>query len=174
MSKRKLHIGGKARCAGWENFNIMPGDDVDHAGNANDLSRFDDATFTRLYASHVLEHCDYRDELQGTLIEWRRVLVTDGTLSISVPDLDTLCWLFLNRTINSPDDRFLLMRMMFGGHVDAHDYHQVGLNEEFLGHFLRMAGFREVRRVEMFDDFDDTSRLRFKGIPISLNVIATK
>jgi predicted SAM-dependent methyltransferase len=174
MPSRQLHIGGTIPAAGWEIFNIVPGEMVDHVGDAQDLSRFDDNTFARIYASHVLEHLDYNEVLERTLKEWRRVLSPGGTLSISVPDLDTLCWLFVHRTMNSVQDRFHLMRMIFGGHMDAHDYHQVGFNEEFLVNFLQVAGFRQISRVAEFDDFEDDSRIKFKGIPISLNMVATK
>ena len=66
------------------------------------------------------------------------------------------------------------MRMIFGGHIDKYDYHLVGLNEEFLGHFLRLAGFPHVDRVARFGMFNDTSDMQLRGVPISLNVIATK
>ena len=66
------------------------------------------------------------------------------------------------------------MRMMFGGHIDPYDYHVAGLNEEFLRDFLRDAGFAEIRRVDGFGLFKDSSAIDFKGIPISVNLIATK
>ena len=53
---RKLHIGGWVRTSGWEVIDANPGPNVDHVGDAGDLSRFDTATFTDIYASHVLEH----------------------------------------------------------------------------------------------------------------------
>lgn len=56
LNIRRLHIGGLERKEGWEVLNIFPSDVVDHVGNARDLSRFKDATFHELYASHVLEH----------------------------------------------------------------------------------------------------------------------
>ena len=49
---RKLHIGGKLSAAGWEILNVFDGPNVDHVGDAVDLSRFDDATFAEVYASH--------------------------------------------------------------------------------------------------------------------------
>ena len=51
---RKLHIGGKIKKEGWEILNALPNPDVDHVCNANDLSKFDDNTFTEIYASHTL------------------------------------------------------------------------------------------------------------------------
>ena len=64
--------------------------------------------------------------------------------------------------------------MLFGGHIDKHDYHLVGLNEEFLTGFLIACGYVKIRRVPELGLFDDTSRMSFKGVPISLNMIAEK
>lgn len=63
----KLHVGGKVRKPDWEVLNIQPGPHVDHVGNANDLSQFQDNTFAEIYASHIVEHLDYTGELQSTL-----------------------------------------------------------------------------------------------------------
>ncbi|HEY6837204.1 MAG TPA: methyltransferase domain-containing protein [Geobacteraceae bacterium] len=171
---RKLHIGGTAATPGWEVLNIVPGPHVDHQGNAKDLSRFPEGTFNEIYASHVVEHFDYKDELLAALREWNRVLKPFGRLYVSVPDLDALAALFADRERLTPDDRFHVMRMMFGGHGDAHDYHLVGLNEEFLREYLRQAGFGGIRRVEGFGMFQDTSGMTFKEVPISLNLVAKK
>jgi predicted SAM-dependent methyltransferase len=174
MTVRRLHIGGHVRIAGWEVIDANPGPCVDHVGNAGDLSRFEAATFGELYASHVLEHFDYKAELPATLKEWHRVLTPGGMLHISVPDMDTLARLFLDRQRLSPDDRFLVMRMIFGGHIDRYDYHMVGLNEEFLRGFLLQAGFAQAARVEEFGICNDTSSMMLKGTPISLNMSALK
>ena len=171
---RRLHIGGQVRTAGWEVLDANPGPCVDHIGNAADLSAFADGSFEQLYASHVLEHFDYQGQLVKTLTEWRRVLSPNGTLCVSVPDLDMLARLFLDRTLLSAQDRFLVMRMIFGGHIDKYDYHLVGLNEEFLTSYLHAAGFVGIRRVSDFGLFDDTSSMELKTIPISLNMIAMK
>jgi predicted SAM-dependent methyltransferase len=171
---RKLHIGGHVRKSGWEVFDANPGPCVDHVGNAAELSRFETGTFSELYASHVLEHFDYNNELVATLKEWLRVLAPGGMLHVSVPDLDTLAALILDRERLSAPDRYLVMRMLFGGHIDRYDYHQVGLNEEFLVQFLFAAGFAKAARVASFGMFDDTSSMEFKGTPISLNMTAHK
>lgn len=171
---RRLHIGGTSKSGGWEVLNANPAPYVDHLCNANDLSQFADNTFEEIYASHVVEHFDYSGELLNVLIEWKRVLVPGGRVLISVPDLDILAELFLRRADLSFDERFAVMRMMFGGHVDKYDYHVVGLNEEFLRSFLHMTGYENIRRVKHFGLFKDTSSMLFKGEPISLNVIAAK
>jgi predicted SAM-dependent methyltransferase len=171
---RKLHIGGKIRSPGWEVIDAIPGPCVDHVGNAGDLSRFADNTFSELYASHVLEHFDYAGGLQAALREWRRVLVAGGIIYVSVPDLEVLSDLFVRKDQLIVDERFFVMRMMFGGHVDQYDYHVVGLNEEFLVGFLHGAGFENIRRVDRFGIFDDTSSMIYKDVSISLNMIAEK
>jgi hypothetical protein len=62
--------------------------------------------------------------------------------------------------------------MILGGHVDAHDYHRMAFDFELLAAFLRAAGFVAIERVADLGMFDDTSRLVFAGVPISLNAIA--
>ena len=171
---RRLHIGGQARSDGWEVLNANAAPYVDHVGNANELSRFADNTFDEIYASHVVEHLDYNGELQNTLKEWHRVLTPGGRFFVSVPDLAVLAKLFLDTERLTFEDRFLVMRMMFGGHIDKYDYHVVGLDEQFLAVFLHASGYVNIRRVQNFGIFNDTSAMLFKGVAISLNMIAEK
>ena len=121
---RRLHTGGQVKLPGWEVIDANPGPWVDHVGNAADLSRFATGTFSEVSASHVL--------------------APEGILHISVPDMDILARLFLDRQLTI-DARFHVMCMIFGGHVDGYDYHVVGLNEEFLRRFFRGGGFRADR-----------------------------
>ena len=80
MTERRLHIGGKQKRDGWEILDVNPGPLVDHLGNAIDLSQFADGTFAEIYASHVLEHFDYKEALVAALREWNRVLAPGGVL----------------------------------------------------------------------------------------------
>jgi predicted SAM-dependent methyltransferase len=171
---RRLHIGGQVRTPGWEVLDANPGPCVDHVSNASDLHSFDDESFDQIYASHVVEHFDYQNQLIETLKEWCRVLKPAGMLCVSVPDLDVLARLFVDRTLLSGQERFLVMRMIFGGHIDKYDYHLVGLNEEFLTEYLQAAGFIDMRRITDFGLFRDTSSMKLKEVPISLNMVAIK
>jgi len=171
---RRLHIGGWETREGWEILDALPRKGADHVGTCKDLSRFADNTFQDVYASHVIEHLDYHGEIAQALKEWQRVLVPGGRLYLSAPDLDVLAELFLLRESNTTAERFFIMRMMFGGHTDPFDYHVAGLNEEFLTDFLQDAGFGEIRRVDGFGLFNDSSSVEFKGLPISVNLIASK
>ena len=171
---RNLHIGGRVRAPDWEVIDANPGPCVDHVGDATDLRAFPANTFARVYASHVAEHFDYKDQLLNALTEWHRVLIPAGALLVSVPDLDILARLFLDQSRLSVEERYTVMRMIFGGHVDRYDYHLVGLNEEFLGGYLQAAGFVRIRRVTVFGLFEDSSTFRMKDVPVSLNMVAEK
>jgi predicted SAM-dependent methyltransferase len=169
----KLHIGGCEKREGWVILDALPGPVVDYVGNCNDLSFLADQSCSEVYGSHVLEHLGYDGEIQKTLKGIHRVLRSGGRLRASVPDLETLCRLFLHPSFDIAA-RFHVMRMMFGGRSSDHDVHYVGLNFDFLEAFLQEAGFRHIRRVPEFGLFNDTSKLRFAGVPISLNVEAWK
>lgn len=173
---RRLHIGGKTKSDGWEVLNANPAAYVDHVCNANNLSQFSDNTFIEIYASHVVEHLDFKNELLATLKEWNRVLIPGGKLYISVPDMDVLAKLFLEKNQLTTDERFFVMLMIFGAHVDKYDYHVVGLNEEFLASFLNATGYVNIGTLKGsgFGLFNDTSSMLFKGVLISLNMTAEK
>lgn len=167
----RLHIGGKQRKSGWKIVNIRPGPDVDYVSDCVDLGLFADASAEDIYASHVLEHLGYQDKLPRALAEFHRVLKPGGAARVSVPDFEVLCRLFLD-VAKTKDERFLLMRMTFGGPMDEHDYHCVGLTYEFLRDYLSQAGFSRIEKVTDFGLFEDRSGLRFANTPVSLNVIA--
>jgi len=169
----KLHIGGREIHPDWKILNIQPGPGVDFVGDCLELSQFADESIETIYGSHVLEHLSYSKELPQVLGECRRILVPGGELYISVPNLGVLCQLFVAEGATE-ELRYHLMRIMFGGQVDAYDFHKVGLIEPFLAKFLNRAGFRSYKRVPEFNIFKDTSSLRLGEYLISLNVIATK
>lgn len=169
----RLHIGGIEAKPGWKILNAQPGPGVDYVGDCTDLSQFADASVDEIYASHVLEHLGYAEWLPRTLAEFHRVLKKGGSAKISVPDFDVLCRLFLEPQ-KSLSERILIMRMVFGGQVDPHDFHYVGLAFDILSDLLRAAGFSRIERTGEFGLFNDTSSLRLSGMLISLNVIVYK
>jgi hypothetical protein len=67
--KLRLHIGGRIKRAGWKILDVSQRPEVDFIGDCCDLSRFATASVSTIYASHVLEHLRYRDELPVALSE---------------------------------------------------------------------------------------------------------
>jgi predicted O-linked N-acetylglucosamine transferase (SPINDLY family)/predicted SAM-dependent methyltransferase len=169
----RLHIGGRQKKPGWKILNVQPGPDVDFIGDCVDLSQFADGTVDEIYASHVLEHLSHSDRLPRALKEFHRVLKPGGRVRISVPDFEAVCRLFLDPT-QTREDREFIMQIAFGGQMDPYDFHHVGLTFEFLDRYLRRAGFGAVERSGDFGEFHDESRQKFNGLPVSVNVIATK
>jgi predicted SAM-dependent methyltransferase len=169
----RLHIGGRIARHGWKILNIQPGPEVDLLGSCTDLGAIGDGAAEQVYASHVLEHLGYQDELPRALAEIHRVLRPGGRLLVSVPDLDILCRMVVHPELR-PEHRFHLMRILYGGQIDPFDFHKVGFTFEILCHFLGRAGFGSATRVADHGLFEDTSRLRVFGQAISLNVVATR
>lgn len=165
-----LHVGGKEPKPGWQMLNISPGPGVDMVGDIRNLFHLEPATCARIYASHVLEHVSQHDVL-SVLKGFARLLKQGGQLFISVPNMDVLCRHYLDANLTL-EQRHHVMRMMFGGQTDEHDYHYVGFNYDFLSGLLKQAGFNGIKRVERFGLFDDTSNFSPYGQLISLNLIA--
>ncbi|MBL8324406.1 MAG: methyltransferase domain-containing protein [Rubrivivax sp.] len=174
MNPRKLHIGGAQARTGWEVLDVRAAAHVQHVGDALDLAHFADGTFAEIYASHVLEHFDYVEALPRALAEWHRALAPGGVLRLSVPDIDILAHLLLQRHVLDVNQRFQVMRMIFGGQTHAHDHHRVGLNQDFMAAYLSRAGFVNLQRVSRHGLFADTSETVVLGTPISLNIVAHK
>ena len=93
----KLHIGGKEIKDGWKILNIQKNDGVDFVGSISDLSQFEDESIEEIYASHVVEHIDQKN-IKKTLKGIYRVLKNGGKFYVSVPDLDILCRIFIEKT----------------------------------------------------------------------------
>lgn len=90
---------------------------------------FADATVARVYASHVLEHLDFRHEAPALLVELRRVLEPGGAIRIVVPDVERYLAAYVNRDIEQwaglgyaqlPEDMPTRMAMI------NHVFHQGG------------------------------------------------
>lgn len=175
MNQVKLHIGGQEVKPDWKIVDIEARPEVDFVSDASDLSRFESNSVDVIYASHVLEHFHHslNNELLTTLTEWHRVLKPKGQLLISVPNLKTLCWLYIHPHI-MPLDRLHLMRILYGGQTNQYDVHKVGFDTETLGLYLQEVGFQKYETVSEFNLFNDCSSLRILDTLISLNAIATK
>ena len=170
-TRLQLHLGGWEVKEGWTIVNVEDRPGVDVRSTVTDLSMFSDGSAVEIYASHVYEHLGYQDELPKAFAEAKRVLMPGGRLRISVPDMEVLCQLFLHPNAQaSANEQFKIMRMMMGGQVEPFDFHKVGFSHNILVALLKEHGFKDFRRIDDFKLFDDTSKLRFAGVPISLNL----
>lgn len=168
----RLHIGGREECEGWKVLDVEPGDGVDFVGDVTKLDSFADESCIEVYCSHVLERVP-QAQIFEVAVDLHRILAPGGCLYVSVPDLEVLSWLLLNPDYDQ-NDRFQIMRRIFGGQSSAEDFNKIGLYFDLVATYLRDAGFSSVEHVESFGLFDDSSTLSFDGHRISLNLIATK
>jgi predicted SAM-dependent methyltransferase len=169
----KLHVGGEQVKEGWTLLNVKPMPGVDIIGSATDLSAVPDASCSHVYGSHVYEHLTYADEVLRAFHEAYRVLAPGGLFLVAVPDLDAMCRLFIDPRLTI-DERFNVMRLIYGGQTDPWDFHKAGFNAELLAAYLYNAGFVDVQRWPSFGLFQDTSEMGYLDVALSLNVSAIK
>lgn len=84
-----------------------------------------------------------------------------------------LAKLLISERLN-PQQKWHVMRMIFGGQTDKNDFHYFGWTLDFAKAFFGGAGFRNIKVVKSFNIFDDTSDYKPYGVQISLNLIAKK
>jgi len=177
----KLHLG-----CGWRNFGNdwthIDGGDYDHLDD-HDITKlnFDNNTVDLIYASHVLEYFD-REEVNGVLGEWSRVLKKGGILRIAVPDFQSMVKLYCCDTYQL--EKFLgpLYGKMKMGEETI--YHKTTYDFDSLHKLLENHNFHNVEKYDWREtehaSFDDHSQAyiphmdKENGTLISLNIQATK
>jgi len=155
--KLKLNLGsGPRHLDGYRNLDIKEG----HA--VYPLDYYESGLFDEVRASHILEHFPH-GQAADVLKEWARLLAPGGILKIAVPDFD---WI-VKAYSNGRRQDGLLEAYLFGGQVDADDYHKAFFNEDKLKRLLEDAGLTDVKRWEA--DAEDCSSLA-----VSLNLQGVK
>jgi hypothetical protein len=175
--KRRLHIGcGIQLIPGFVNMDAdasIPG--VDVTGSVEDLSQFGENEFDDIYLSHVLEHVPYA-RVRGVLAGLHRILGQNGTLRISVPDLDRICRLYVDHIDWFAPPHNPWLGILYGGQVNDYDFHKGGFNFRYLEGLLRASGFASITEVPPTEEWgilDGSFSSRPFG-PVSLNVTAIK
>lgn len=175
----KLHLGcGRKFIEGYIHVDLLEYDHIDYQCPVDDLSFAESNSASLIYACHVLEHFG-RQEIDGVLVEWFRVLKPGGILRVAVPDFAAVAVEYMeNQSIED------VTGLVCGGQKDQYDFHKVIFDETYLAKKLQDAGFSHVERYDWRDtehaEMDDFSQAylphmdKEHGRLMSLNLRATK
>jgi predicted SAM-dependent methyltransferase len=184
----KLHLGCWNRVIpGFVNVDLCDLPHIHYRRDIKDLSFQKDGSVDLIYSSHSLEYFDLI-EVDEVLKEWRRVLKTNGTLRLAVPDFESLIEVY-RKTQNLKD----ILGPLYGRMEIETDqaakkkswlYHKTVYDFTLMKKVLEKNGFGHVRRYNWQDtihkNYDDHSQAYFphmdkdNGILVSLNIEATK
>jgi predicted SAM-dependent methyltransferase len=188
LSRRGISLnvgsGGKGR-SDWINF-----DAISKYGDiycTHDLRRplpLADASVKRIFAEHIIEHLNHKEDVPRIFSEFHRVLEHGGTVRIIVPDAarfmkaylenDSEQWADLGFPGGLPSDMATPIELV--NHVFHQDgEHFFGWDFEALRHALLLAGFRNVLRQKYGLSQDAELAIdRPEHAPYSLYVEAVK
>jgi predicted SAM-dependent methyltransferase len=176
---KKLHLGcGKRYLLGFTHIDIEPHENVDVVSDIGDLSFIESNSVSEIYASHALEYYD-RFQVNDVLREWNRVLVPGGTISVTVPDLESLIGIYM-----STQNLETMIGPLFGRWKNEKNnetiYHKTVWDLQSLSSKLIEEGFCEVETFDPVEylfsidpNYDDYSLAFFphmdrSGIQVSL------
>jgi predicted SAM-dependent methyltransferase len=184
--KRGLNVnigsGGRG-FDGWINLDLGGHEDILFPWDIRRGFPFADGQVARLFAEHVIEHIEFREDLPNVLASILRVLQPGGRVRIVVPDCERYLDAYLARDAAKwsalglpklPHDMPTHMAMV--NHVFHQEgEHFFGYDFETLAYVLRSAGFAEVRR-QAFEVSEDALLCldRPEHAPYSLYVEAVK
>ena len=166
--KLDMGAGLDSRVNGWTTVDLAPGCDL-----RLDLSEplpLGENQVDEIYASHLLEHFNYRD-LMKMLADWHRVLRPAGRIRVAVPNAR----IFINAYVS--DDRFdqalfcqykpalhyntRIDYLNYMAYMDGHHRHM--FDEENLLAILRAGGFSEAS-LRKFDPEVDLEKRKYESI----------
>ena len=147
MAVKRLNWGcGPHPIEGWLNSDQKVGPGIDLSGDIRDGLPLDNDSMDYIVSIHALEEVPYSD-LLPVLRELRRVLKPNGTLRLSLPDLDKGIQAYLRQDRDYfliPDDEVsslggkLIVQLIWYG------YSRTLFTYDFIEELLHKAGFRAV------------------------------
>ncbi len=179
----RIHLGsGREHLPGWTNVDVKPYPGVDAVLDVREGLPFSDASF--IFAEHFIEHFTL-DEATALLRECRRVLLPDGVLRLTTPNLD---WVWATSyssrwTARSATEATIEIGAWRHDEAAARDCvllnrafrawgHKFLYNAAMLGDVLGHAGFAhvrwceygrsehaELRELERHERYDDSPQL---------------
>ena len=146
--------GGKG-LAGWINIDARPNHaDICIAHDMRQPLPFRDDQVKRIFAEHVIEHVDFRDDIPRVLREFHRVLEPGGVVRIIVPDAERFMGAYVRKSAAEfADLGWNLDRLPADIHTPVHVvnlvFHQngehfFGWDFEIMRYALLEAGFASV------------------------------
>jgi len=159
-SRRDLSVnigsGGKG-LSDWVNIELIAMRDTTLCLDIRHRLPLADGSVARIFAEHIVEHIDFRNDVPLVFRDWHRVLHQGGIARIIVPDAkrylqayvsnDPKLWQTLGWNLGKmPDDIYTPM------HIVNHLFHQSGehlfaYDFETMEWALRSAGFSTVEKM---------------------------
>jgi len=175
----KLHLGcGEKFIPGFVHIDIRKFPHIDYVSSVDKLDMFKNNSVDLIYACHLLEHFR-RNQIEGVLKEWYRVLKPNGILRLAVPDFEKIVEVYLKYK-----DLKLILGPLFGRQDYPENTHYVTFDFLTLSKILKKIGFKKIYRYDwqntIHKDYDDYSQSyiphmdKKHGILISLNIEAIK
>lgn len=178
-----INLGaGSSKLEGWVNVDIWPAElSMDFRWGLP----FSEASATRVYLAHVLEHLYYPREAIALLEEIHRVLASGGRIRIVVPDIEASIdayvrndrRFFEGRKEGWPHWKIRTRLESFLGFAGVGGYpglfgleHKWGYDLETVTHALEEAGFRNVERSSFQGSRDPEMRVDDASSWAKLNV----
>lgn len=127
---------------GWINID-MYNDKADVKADMGKLSMFEDNSVDEIYASHIIEHADFREAFD-VLREWKRVLKPKGILRIETPDMLKSCKAFVQ---SDEQGRINLYSHFFSEPWVPGQLHKFLYTETQLRWTLGELGFKNIRTI---------------------------
>jgi predicted SAM-dependent methyltransferase len=179
----KLHLGcGPVILEGWVNIDAAPQQDKVVAMRLPDgLRQFEDCSARFIYASHVVEHLDYRTEAPALVKECHRVLASGGVWRIIVPGIEGII-----RAYVADDEAFFKVQetmhpewcttkmehLMYALQQDGE--HKYGYDFATMKKLLSAGGFKKIVNSAYNKSTYPELRVDYRGENLSLFVEAVK
>jgi predicted SAM-dependent methyltransferase len=154
----KLHLGCyQKKIHGFINVDIRDDVNPDLVDDVFKLNKIENDSVDLIYACHVLEHATFEESITG-LKRWYRVLKKNGTLRISVPDLEAVFEHYIFHK-----DLPVLKTFLYGSQNHPYDFHRCGWDEKTMNKTLSDIGFSEIKKYDwretehfFIDDYSQT------------------
>ena len=172
--KRYLHTGCGTNILPkpFENLDLRDFDGVDHISAADDLSQFNDNTFDKVYASHVLEHYK-RNLVEDVLSESVRVTKVNGIIRLSVPSFKSASEIY-----QQSGKLENILGPIVGGQTYEYEFHYCVFDERTLTSLMKKCGLTAIHpwvyQRTIHSDYWDFSQSITYGIQVSLNLEVRK